>query len=135
LLGESNDLEAHGFTGDFDGIAREMARGVLSVNNYTEWYWKCDAKNLMHFLSLRMDSHAQYEIRVFADAMYELIKPYIPLTMEAFEDYNLNGASLSRMEIDALKNIIDSSKVNDNILKDAGLSHREIIEFKNQFNI
>ena len=69
-----------------EGLAREMARGVLSVNNYTEWYWKIDLHNLFHFLGLRMDSHAQYEIRMFANAMYDAIKPIVPFAAEAFEE-------------------------------------------------
>lgn len=135
LLGESNDLEAHGFTGDFDGISREMARGVLSVNNYTEWYWKCDAKNLMHFLALRMDNHAQYEIQVFAKAMYELIEPYIPLTLEAFNDYGLLSNSISRMEIEAVTAIMQGQELDDQDLINLGMSKREVTEFKERFNI
>jgi len=84
------------------GIARELARGALPVTLYTEWYWKCDLHNIMHFLSLRMDSHAQKEIRDYAEAMYRLIKPVCPMTMEAFRDYRLNGAFLTGLEVDAL---------------------------------
>ncbi|KKM13389.1 hypothetical protein LCGC14_1716760, partial [marine sediment metagenome] len=73
LLGGDLEKSSMVFSDSFEGISREMARGVLSVNNYTEWYWKIDLHNLFHFLALRMDSHAQYEIRVFADAMYDLI--------------------------------------------------------------
>lgn len=85
------------------GVAREIARIGLPVNVYTEWYWKIDLHNLFHFLSLRMDSHAQQEIRDYATAMYELIKPIVPVAAEAFMDYNLNAMHLTRLEIEALR--------------------------------
>jgi thymidylate synthase (FAD) len=85
------------------GVAREIARIGLPVNVYTEWYWKIDLHNLFHFLSLRMDAHAQQEIRDYATAMYELIKPIVPIAAEAFVDYNLEGVHLTRLEIEALK--------------------------------
>lgn len=85
------------------GVARELARAALPVSVYTEWYWKCDLHNLFHFLSLRMDPHAQYEIRVFADAMYELLKPIVPISCEAFEDYRLGAMHLTRLEIEAIR--------------------------------
>ncbi|MSR70318.1 MAG: FAD-dependent thymidylate synthase [Phycisphaerales bacterium] len=85
------------------GVAREMARAALPVSVYTEWYWKCDLHNLFHFLSLRMDPHAQYEIRVFAEAMYELMKPIVPISCEAFEDYRLGAMHLTRLEIEAIR--------------------------------
>ncbi len=85
------------------GIARELARGALPVTLYTEWYWKCDLHNIMHFLSLRMDQHAQKEIRDYAEAMYRLIEPICPMTMEAFRDYHLNGTFMTGLEIEALK--------------------------------
>jgi len=142
LLGEkSGDL----FTGDFEGISREMARGVLSVNNYTEWYWKIDLHNLFHFLSLRMDSHAQYEIRVFADAMYELIKPVVPLAAEAFEDFILNAERMSRMEMELLRYMVEGSwdlaksafgeGTEKGVAKHFGLSMRELREFKEKLGL
>ena len=85
------------------GIARETARIVLPVNVYTEWYWKIDLHNLFHFLSLRMDAHAQQEIRDYATAMFELIRPIVPIAAEAFLDYNLGGVHLTRLEIEAIK--------------------------------
>jgi thymidylate synthase (FAD) len=85
------------------GVSRELARIALPVNVYTEWYWKIDLHNLMHFLSLRMDEHAQKEIRDYATAMFELIKPIVPVAAEAFEDYQLNAVSLSRLEIESLR--------------------------------
>src|SRR5205085_5298824 len=85
------------------GIAREMARIILPVNVYTEWYWKIDLHNLFHFLSLRMDAHAQQEIRDYANAMFELVCPIVPIASEAFLDYHFGSVHLSRLEIDALR--------------------------------
>ena len=85
------------------GVARELARAALPVSVYTEWYWKCDLHNIFHFLSLRMDPHAQWEIQVFANAMYELLKPIVPVSAEAFEDYRLESMHLTRLEIEAVR--------------------------------
>lgn len=93
---------------DYEGLARELSRMVLPVANYTECYWKIDLHNMFHYLKLRMDPHAQYEIRVFADAMYELIKPLFPIACAAFEDYIRNAHTVSSMEYDILKTIVKS---------------------------
>src|SRR3954452_8483172 len=85
------------------GIARELARVGLPLSVYTEWYWKIDLHNLLHFLSLRMDTHAQQEIRDYANAMFALIQPIVPVAAEAFLDYRLNAMSLSGLEIEALR--------------------------------
>jgi thymidylate synthase (FAD) len=85
------------------GIARETARIILPVNVYTEWYWKIDLHNLFHFLSLRMDAHAQQEIRDYATAMFELIRPIVPIAAEAFMDYNFGSIHLTRLEIEAMR--------------------------------
>ena len=85
------------------GVARELARAALPVSLYTQWYWKCDLHNLLHFLSLRMDPHAQQEIRVYAEAMYELIKPICPVACEAFEEYRMEGLHLTKLEIEAIR--------------------------------
>lgn len=85
------------------GVARELARMALPVSVYTEWYWKCDLHNIFHFLSLRMDPHAQLEIQAFARAMYELVRPIVPIACEAFEDYRLHGMHLTRLEIESLR--------------------------------
>jgi len=85
------------------GVSRELARIALPVNVYTEWYWKCDLHNVLHFLSLRMDAHAQQEIRDYATAMFALIQPIVPIAAEAFLDYQLGSVHLSRLEIEALK--------------------------------
>ncbi|MSR28419.1 MAG: FAD-dependent thymidylate synthase [Phycisphaerales bacterium] len=102
------------------GVARELARTALPVSVYTEWYWKCDLHNLFHFLSLRMDPHAQHEIRVYADAMYELLRPIVPIACEAFEDYRLGAMHLTRLEIEAIRTAAPLATTNK----------REIAEFE-----
>jgi thymidylate synthase (FAD) len=86
-----------------NGVARELARIGLPVSVYTEWYWKIDLHNLFHFLSLRMDPHAQQEIRDYANAMFALIQPIVPIAAEAFLDYNFRSEHLSRLEIESLR--------------------------------
>lgn len=85
------------------GVSRELARIALPVSVYTEWYWKCDLHNIFHFLSLRMDAHAQQEIRDYANAMFALIQPIVPIAAEAFLDYNFEGLHLTRLEVEAIK--------------------------------
>jgi thymidylate synthase (FAD) len=85
------------------GLARELARIALPLSVYTEWYWKCDLHNIFHFLSLRMDAHAQAEIRDYAFAMFALIRPIVPIAAEAFLDYDFCSMRLSRLEIEALR--------------------------------
>jgi thymidylate synthase (FAD) len=85
------------------GVSRELARIGLPVSVYTQWYWKCDLHNILRFLSLRMDAHAQVEIRAYADAMYALLEPIVPVTMEAWRDYELEAVRLTRLEIEALR--------------------------------
>jgi thymidylate synthase (FAD) len=84
-------------------VARETARAVLPVSNYTEAYWKCNIKNFLHMAWLRMDAHAQWEIQEFAKAMYGLVKPLYPSICEAFEDYKQQAVRLSRMEVGLTK--------------------------------
>jgi thymidylate synthase (FAD) len=91
------------------GIAKEQARKDLPLSTYTRLYWKCDLHNIFNFLRLRMDSHAQFEIRQYANAMYELIKPIVPVACEAFEDYVLQAKKFSRMEMEALQDILRHS--------------------------
>ncbi|MBV8780788.1 MAG: FAD-dependent thymidylate synthase [Phycisphaerae bacterium] len=85
------------------GVSRELARIALPVSVYTEWYWKCDLHNTLRFLSLRMDDHAQQEIRDYATAMFKLIQPIVPLAAEAFVDYDQKSVRLSRLEIEAIR--------------------------------
>ena len=88
------------------GLSRELARIGLPISAYTQWYWKCDLYNILHFLELRMDDHAQEEIRVYARAMHDLIAPIAPVTLEAFRDYRLEAMNLSRLELEALRRSI-----------------------------
>lgn len=85
------------------GVTRELARIALPVSVYTEWYWKVDLHNLLHFLSLRMDTHAQQEIRDFAIAMFALIRPIVPVAAEAFLDYHFGAMHLTRLEVEAIR--------------------------------
>lgn len=88
---------------DNGGIARELARINLPLSTYTEWYWKIDLHNLMHFLSLRYDPHAQYEVRVFAEEIAKIVQLICPLSYEAFEDFVLKAMTLSRQDILAIQ--------------------------------
>lgn len=96
------------------GIAKEQARKDLPLSTYTEAYWKCDLHNIFNFLRLRMDSHAQLEIRSYANAMAEIVKQIVPVAWEAFEDYVLNAKRFSRMEMEALQDILRQSTWNEN---------------------
>ena len=104
------------------GIARELARMNLTLNYYTQWYWKCDLHNLMHFLRLRADSHAQYEIRAYADVMIDVMKKWVPFAHEAFEEYRLHSANLSRTGMNVVKRMIAGEKVTQ---ETSGLTKRE----------
>lgn len=94
-----------------DGLARELARMNLSLNFYTQWYWKVDLHNLLHFLSLRADAHAQYEIRVYAEAMLEVLKAWLPITYAAFMDYRVGGTSLSAKGLAVVKRMLGGEQV------------------------
>jgi len=107
------------------GLARELARMNLSLNFYTQWYWKIDLYNLLHFLSLRADAHAQYEIRVYAEAMLETLERWVPITAEAFRNYRLGGAQLSANALIVVKKMIAGEKVAQ---EGSGLSKREWTE-------
>lgn len=92
------------------GLARELARMNLTLNTYTQWYWKIDLHNLLHFLSLRAEGHAQYEIRVYADAMLETVKRWVPLAHDAFLRYRMGGVHLSAGGLNAVKALIAGQK-------------------------
>jgi thymidylate synthase (FAD) len=94
-----------------NGLAREISRNVLPVSVYTEWYWRIDLHNLLHFLQLRIDPHAQYEIRVYAEIIADIVKKWVPATWGAFEEYRLNGASLSAKQIDWLRHKLSGEKI------------------------
>jgi thymidylate synthase (FAD) len=104
------------------GLARELARMNLTLNVYTQWYWKCDLHNLLHFLSLRADPHAQYEIRAYADVMIETVKRWVPLVHEAFLQYGLGGAHLSAAGLILVRRMLAGEKVEQ---AESGLSARE----------
>jgi thymidylate synthase (FAD) len=107
------------------GLARELARMNLTLNTYTQWYWKTDLHNLLHFLSLRADPHAQYEIRVYAEAMMESLKAWVPLTYAAFADYRLGAVTFSAAMLAVLKRMLDGQPIDQ---KESGLSKREWAE-------
>lgn len=95
----------------YSGIARELARMNLSLNFYTQWYWKTDLHNLMHFLRLRADAHAQYEIRVYADVMTEILERWTPMAHRAFVDYRLGGAQVSAKGMEAIRRMLRDEPV------------------------
>jgi len=104
------------------GLARELARMNLTLNSYTQWYWKTDLLNLMNFLFLRGDSHAQYEIRVYAEKMLDTVKKWVPITHAAFLDYRVGAAHLSSKGLKIVKSMINGTKIS---YEDSGLSKRE----------
>ncbi len=113
-------------------VARELARINLPLSLYTEWYWKIDLHNLFHFLRLRLDEHAQYEIRVYARTIAEIVKVVVPLAWEAFEDYVLEGVSFSRQEQLVLRHLLRPEQLTEELLQQAGLSGREAQEFRDK---
>ena len=105
-----------------DGLARELARMNLTLNSYTQWYWKTDLLNLMNFLFLRADIHAQYEIRVYAEAMIETLKKWVPITHSAFLDYRVGAAHVSSKGLQVIKSLLNGNEAN---FEKSGLSKRE----------
>ena len=93
------------------GLARELARMNLPANIYTQWYWKVDLHNLFHFLRLRADAHAQYEIRVYADAIANIVADWVPAAFGAFEDYRMGGAQLSAKGLDCVRRMLKGEEV------------------------
>ena len=114
------------------GLARELARMNLTLNTYTQWYWKTDLLNLMNFLRLRADKHAQYEIRAYADIMLETLKKWVPITYEAFMDYRVGGTEVSVKGKKIIQKLIKGEKVN---IDDSGLSKREWNELMEAFDL
>ncbi len=104
------------------GLARELARMNLTLNTYTQWYWKTDLHNLFHFLSLRADAHAQYEIRVYAEAMIAATRAWVPIACQAFEDYRMGAVTLSAQMLAVVKRMLAGEAVEQ---KGSGLSARE----------
>lgn len=93
------------------GLARELARMVLPLNTYTQWYWKIDLHNLLHFVALRADPHAQYEIRAYAEVLLDIVRRWVPLTCEAFVDYRLEGATLSAKALAVVRRMLRGETV------------------------
>ncbi|MAY90235.1 MAG: thymidylate synthase (FAD) [Rickettsiales bacterium] len=112
------------------GIARELARMTLPLNTYTQWYWKIDLHNLMHFLSLRFDPHAQYEIRVYAEVMLKILQKWVPLTFDAFCKHRMHSFTISSQGINYIKSIISGQKFNKE-----KISKRELDEINKKLNI
>ena len=114
------------------GLARELARMNLTLNTYTQWYWKTDLLNLMNFLRLRADDHAQYEIRAYADVMLDTLKRWVPITYESFMDYRVGGTEVSAKGKVILQKLIKGEEVN---IENSGLSKREWNELMNAFDL
>ena len=111
------------------GLARELARMNLTLNTYTQWYWKTNLHNLFHFLALRADAHAQYEIRVYADAMLRITEAWVPIAAAAFRDYRLGAITLSAQMVAVLKRMLAGEAVTQ---ETSGLNRREWTEFSQQ---
>ena len=138
---------------DRQGLSRELSRIILPQNNYTECYWKIDLKNLLHYIRLRADSHAQWEIQEFAKALASFVKQQCPIAFEAFEDYMEHSISLSRMDQDLLQAVVQRSNMGnvsfavayEQLVQDAGdkkalqvkygMSKRELTEFEQKWQI
>ncbi len=114
------------------GLARELARMNLTLNTYTQWYWKTDLLNLMNFLRLRADHHAQYEIRAYADVMLDTLKRWVPITYEAFMDYRVGGTEISSKGKAVIKKLIKGENIS---IDETDLSKREWNELMNAFNL
>jgi thymidylate synthase (FAD) len=126
LLNENNDM------GDHPGLARELARMNLPVNFYTQWYWKIDLHNLMHFVHLRADPHAQYEIRAYADQIAKIMQLWVPVTHEAFEEYRQGAVNLSASAARLIQKRLKGEPVS---FEDSGLSKREWNELLQTFDV
>ncbi len=118
----NEDADGEPVDEDRSGLARELARMNLPLNIYTQWYWKIDLHNLLHFLSLRADPHAQYEIRAYADVMLDVVKRWVPVVHEAFADYATDAVRLSRGGIEVVRRMLAGEQVAQ---ADSGLSKRE----------
>ena len=126
LLNESQEGEV--LDNNRDGLSRELARINLTLNTYTQWYWKTNLHNLMNFIFLRADSHAQYEIRVYANIIYKIMEAWVPITAEAFNSYRSGSVELSREAMNVIKQMIAGDKIDQ---KTSGLSLREWNELIN----
>ena len=109
------------------GLARELARMNLTLNTYTQWYWKTDLHNLFNFLSLRADPHAQYEIRAYADVILNMVEAWVPVACQAFRDYRLGAVTLSAQMLDVVRRLLAGESV---VAPPPGLSVREWLEMR-----
>jgi thymidylate synthase (FAD) len=125
-------LNEDGDDPDRSGLARELARMNLTLNYYTQWYWKTDLHNYMNFLRLRADGHAQYEIRAYADVMLELLKKWVPMVHDAFMEHRMNAVQFSATGADAIRRMIGGEKVTQ---ETSGLSKREWTELISALNL
>jgi len=130
LLNET--AEGEKVNGQYCGLARELARIVLPTNFYTQWYWKIDLHNLLHFLSLRADEHAQYEIQEYARVISEVVRQWVPITWEAFADYRLKGVNLSGPEVELITKFLKGERCE---FSASGLTKREWKELSQKFNL
>lgn len=126
------DENGNKINGDYDGLARELARMNLNLNYYTECYWKIDLRNLLHFVGLRADSHAQYEIRVYAEVIMDIINKWCPLAYKAFKEYRINSLTLSNKEVKKLRSYFKSFLINDSNKKPDEFSKGEWNDFINK---
>ena len=117
-----NEEEYEEYNNTREGLSRELARINLTLNTYTQWYWKVDLHNFMHFLSLRADSHSQLEIRAYANILIDLLKKWVPITYKAFCSYKLNSTDLSQEALEVIRKMIKGKKVKR---EDTSLSKRE----------
>jgi thymidylate synthase (FAD) len=97
----------------------------LTLNTYTEWYWKINLHNLLHFLALRVDEHAQYEIRVYAKAMLDIVKSWVPFSYDAFEEHRMHGSNISRKGMEVIRQMISGKQIDQ---ETSGMSKREWAE-------
>jgi thymidylate synthase (FAD) len=124
----NEDAEGNTINEDNPKFARELARMNLTMNYYTEWYWKINLHNLLNFIRLRADDHAQYEIRVYAQAMLDIVKKWVPFTYEAFDEHRMNGSNISRKGMEVVKQMIAGRKVTQ---EESGMTKREWAELMN----
>ncbi len=122
LINDSNLAYSHYEKFIEQGLAREIARTNLTLNYYTQFYWKVDLHNLFHFLKLRIDKHAQYEIRVYAEIMLDIIKEWVPIAHSAFIEYCLESAYIPRSGLEVIRKLIKGENVTR---EESGISKRE----------
>lgn len=117
-----------------NGVGKEMARMELPLSTYTEWYWSCDLRNILHMLKLRLDSHAQFEIRVYAEVISKIIQSLFPMTYQAFIDYDLCANKFSKQELNCLSEVIKDKNIELDLIIEKNITNKsEQKEFKEKF--